>query len=411
MNILPIAVVLGGTLPHKALITNLKKRGYYTLLIDYYENPPAREFADEHLQLSTLDKEAVLEISRSRSAELVISTCIDQANVTACYVAQKLGLPAPYSYETSLAVTNKGLMKDMMIKSGVPTSKYIIAKDISGFEFAGLNFPVAVKPTDSNSSKGVRKARNLDELIRFFDEALKISRSDDAIIEEYKEGREIGIDCFIKDNEAFVVMTKERRKVVIREKDDPIQQIYGCIWPADLSEKNLTECQQIANKIAQAFGLNNTPLMIQAIVNDDQINVIEFGARIGGGESFRIIPLITGFDVINAAVDSFLGIPVNLRYKQPEIYYAESFIYAKKGLFGSIVGCDKLLQFGVIEYLDTNKTKNMVIGGELSSNNRVGVFAVKSKDKNGLYEKINTAIEKLEVFDIHGNPIMNKDIY
>ncbi|MBV5340284.1 MAG: ATP-grasp domain-containing protein [Deltaproteobacteria bacterium] len=411
MNILPIAVVLGGTLPHKALITNLKKRGYYTLLIDYYENPPAREFADEHLQLSTLDKEAVLEISRSRSAELVISTCIDQANVTACYVAQKLGLPAPYSYETSLAVTNKGLMKDMMIKSGVPTSKYIIAKDISGFEFAGLNFPVAVKPTDSNSSKGVRKARNLDELIRYFDEALKISRSDDAIIEEYKEGREIGIDCFIKDNEAFVVMTKERRKVVIREKDDPIQQIYGCIWPADLSEKNLTECQQIANKIAQAFGLNNTPLMIQAIVNDDQINVIEFGARIGGGESFRIIPLITGFDVIDAAVDSFLGIPVNLRYKQPEIYYAESFIYAKKGLFGSIVGCDKLLQFGVIEYLDANKTKNMVIGGELSSNNRVGVFAVKSKDKNGLYEKINTAIEKLEVFDIHGNPIMNKDIY
>lgn len=408
---LPVAVVLGGTLPHIALIENLKKRGYYTILVDYYENPPAKPAADDHFQESTLDKEKVLEFARNRNAKLVISTCIDQANVTACYVAEKLGLPAPYSYETSLAVTNKGLMKDGMIKGGVPTSKYIFVQDISSFESAGLNFPVAVKPADSNSSKGVRKACDLAELSRFLDEALKISRTDDAIIEEYKEGREIGIDCFVREHEAVVVMTKERRKVVIRENDDPVQQIYGCIWPADLTEKNLIGCQDVANKIAHAFGLNNTPLMIQAIVNGDEINVIEFGARIGGGESFRIIPLSTGFDIIDAAVDSFLGVSVDLKYKKPAILYAESFIYAKAGLFGSISGQEELLENGTLEYLDANKTKGMGIGDELSSNNRVGVFAVKSHDQSGLYKKINLAIDSLEVVDIYGDTIMRKDIY
>ena len=179
----PIAMVLGGTYPHRTLITNLQQRGYYTVLIDYLEKPPAKEVADEHVQESTLDKEKVLEIARDRDAKLVISTCIDQANVTVCYVAEKLGLPVPYSYETALSVTNKGLMKEGMIRHGIATSKYIFVKNIGDFDSAGLSFPVAVKPADSNSSKGVRKACDYGELSRFLDDALKISRSDEAIIE------------------------------------------------------------------------------------------------------------------------------------------------------------------------------------------------------------------------------------
>ena len=91
----PIAIVLGGTNPHKALIENLRTRGYYTLLIDYNENPPAKEIADNHIKFSTLDQEGVLSIAKSVNAELVISTCVDQANVTACYVGEKLELPIP----------------------------------------------------------------------------------------------------------------------------------------------------------------------------------------------------------------------------------------------------------------------------------------------------------------------------
>ncbi len=407
----PIAIVLGGTVPHRELIKNLKRRGYYVLLIDYYENPPAKALADEHVQESTLDLDKVVEIARDHNAQLVISTCIDQANVTACYVAEKLGLPAPYSYETSLAVTNKGLMKDCMVQNGIPTSKYIFVKDLSGFDSAELRFPVAVKPSDSNSSKGVRKACDYSELTSYLEEALKVSRDDKAIIEEYKEGREIGVDCFIKNREAIVVMTKERRKVLIHENDDPVQQIYGCIWPAELTEKNLFDFKTIATQIARAFELDNTPLMIQAIVDGDEINVIEFGARVGGGESFRIIPLSTGFDIVDATVDSFLGIPVSPKYNQSTILYSESFIYAREGTFGAISGYENLLKNGVIEYLTPNKTKGMGVGSELSSNNRVGVFAVKAHDVSEIYKKINTVIEKIEVHDIHGRPIMRKDIY
>ena len=91
----PIALVLGGTNPHVHLLKKLKDRGYFTILVDYYPNPPAKPFSDEHIQASTMDKDVVLDLAKSRKASLVITTNIDQANITACYVAEQLNLPHP----------------------------------------------------------------------------------------------------------------------------------------------------------------------------------------------------------------------------------------------------------------------------------------------------------------------------
>jgi phosphoribosylamine-glycine ligase len=405
----PIAVILGGTLPHISLVENLKLRGYYTILVDYFANPPAKQFADEHIQASTLDKDKVLEIASSKNADLVISICIDQANVTACYVAEKLNLPAPYSYETSLTVTDKILMKSIMIKNDIPTSKFETVSTVAECADLMLNYPLIVKPADSNSSKGVRRVNNYHELTSYIEDALNISRNKKAIIEEFIIGKEIGIDCFVKNKEATVLITKERRKIC--SDTDRIQQIYGCIWPENLDDINYDSYKQIAEKIASAFKLDNTPLMIQAIVNNDGINVIEFGARFGGGESFRIIKLSTGFDITNAAIDSFLGIDVSLNNRRPKFYYADNFIYTNSGEFGSIINYEHLVEDKTIEYLDSYKTKGSEINKELSSNNRVGVFTVGAFTKSELFSKIDKALNQIEVINTHGQCIMRKDIY
>ena len=56
---------------------------------------PAKVIADNHIKFSTLDQEGVLSIAKSVNAELVISTCVDQANVTACYVGENLNCLSP----------------------------------------------------------------------------------------------------------------------------------------------------------------------------------------------------------------------------------------------------------------------------------------------------------------------------
>ena len=406
---LPVAIVLGGTVPHCELVRNLQARGYYVALVDYLEMPPAAEVADEHIRESTLDPELVLKIAREIGAVVVISTCIDQANVTACYVMEKLGLQPPYSYEASLLVSNKVPMKRRMRDFGVPTSKFLELKNPCELEGHDLTFPVVVKPADSNSSKGVRVAENDSQAKLYIEDALNISRSGDAIVEEFVVGVEIGVDCYVFDGEAHIVMTKERRK--FNSSCGDLQQIYGCYWPAELSEDIFSSLTEIATKIAKAFGLKNTPLMIQGILNDDGFNVIEFAPRIGGGESFRLIKRMTGFDYVDAAVQSFLGVEPSCECNTTTAVYADNFIYSKAGCFDRIAVPDALIEDGTIDYIQAYRKPGTLIGSDLSSNNRVGVFTVKAATREELNRKIERAQNAIEVYDVDGRSMMRRDIY
>jgi carbamoylphosphate synthase large subunit len=225
------SIVLGGTNPHIELIRNLKERGYYTILVDYAENPLAKDYADEHILESSMDKDKVLEIAKDRDVDLVISTCSDQANVTACYVAEKLGLPAPYSYQTSLNVTNKTLMKEIMWANNIPTSRFVTVTAGDHPDYSSLEFPLVVKPADSYGSRGVRKANHLSEIEGHLKEAIEISKVNTAIVEEYVEGEEISVDCYVLDGKAHVIMLRHKHNII-----DHSDRLY---WVCRTRIKNL----------------------------------------------------------------------------------------------------------------------------------------------------------------------------
>lgn len=404
------AIVLGGTLPHVTLINKLKERGFYVVLVDYLEHPYAAEYADKHIVASTLDLNVVTEIAKQECADLVISTCIDQANVTACYVSEQLGLPHPYSYEVAKNVTDKLRMKQIMLDNNIPTSRFIHVSSVSDLNGSGLRYPLIVKPVDCNSSKGVKKIEEGDEDIEeSIKNAINISRTKEAIIEEFVDGIEIGIDTFVDNGRAHVIMIKERRKVI--KNNDGAQQILGCTWPFPDYKRIIHRVEGVANAIAKAFCLENCPLMIQAILVGDEVFVIEFGARIGGGESFRIIKESTGFDYVEASIRSFIGEKVNMEYHQPVVFYADNFIYVSPCVFDHISYPSTLIDDGTIEYVNSLKVKGVDIGSAISSNNRVGVVVVKASTMDQLYYKIKRSIDSIEVIDVNGFTVMRKDIY
>ena len=402
------AIVLGGTFPHRHLIQKLKDRGYYTILVDYYETPIAKDVADKHIQASTLDKDEVVRIAKEEGAELVIASCVDQANVTACYVGEKLGLPHPYSYQASLNVTDKVAMKRIMVENGIPTSRHYIINSLQEFQEHSLSYPIIVKPADSNSSKGVRKLE-IDEPNKelYIQKALDLSRNGAAVVEEYKVGKEVGVDCIIKDHKAYVIMTRERRKIL--SNNDAIQQIYGSFWPADITLVQLERLRIIAEKIGTAFNINNSPLMMQTIVNDSDINVIEFGARIGGGENYHIIDELTGYDFIEQSIKSFIGEDIDLNFHNAKEYLADNYIYIKAGTFGQMV-IDDCVKNDIL-YSNVYRKFGAEVGSDISSNNRVGVFVVKADTTQELLQKISRIVNHMEVFNDKGNPVMRKDIY
>jgi biotin carboxylase len=403
INVKPVAIVLGGTNPHKGLIKKLKLRGYYTLLIDYLPNPPAASESDEHIQESTLDTEKVLKICQERKANLVIASCVDQANITASFVSEKLDLPRPYSSKLASMIGNKISMKQKMYHHGIPTANFVTVKKGEKANIKDLEFPLVVKPSDTNGSKGVRKVENVNELNIALPVAVELSREKEAIIERFIEGDEIGIDCFIDHQEAHVLSTHKKRKPFL--KDGSVIFSIGSISPPPLTVSQNAQIAEVANKIANAFGFKNTPLLIQAIINEDEINVVEFAPRIGGGLNFRKIELFTGFDILNASIDSFLNLPVTVKTRKPDFYYSENHLYTCEGIFGEIIGFEALVESGVVEEFYLNKTKGSKIFPGNASKDRAGSYIVKGATIGEIKEKIKLVMQHVVVIDINGQKL------
>ena len=396
----PLAIVLGGTAPHVLLVNKLHARGYYVVLVDYLPHPPAKAVSDEHIQASTLDKDVVLAIAKERNASLVISSCIDQANSVCCYVAEKLNLPHPYSYQTSLYVTNKGLMKERMKASGVPSSPYILTKSIDSVDWASVTFPCVVKPVDCNSSKGVHRADTIEEARPFVEEALQLSQTKEAIIEGFCSGDEIQVDCIALDDDAKVVMTRSKVKEV--KNSNAVLNSFGSVVPAQVSLKVQSKLKQIAVSIAQGFGLRNTPFFYQAIVTGSDVNVLEFAPRVGGGLSYYMIKNFVGFDAVEAVVDSFLGVTIHERFHAPHQVYRTCLLYSKACTFDHIEGLEELKEKGLIKEYFVTKRKGDVIDGDMRSRNRIGSFIVEAESVEELKRKTSTCAEIIKVIDASG---------
>ena len=407
----PIAIVLGGTSPHKLLIDKLKSRGFYVILVDFMENPPAKATADEHIMASTLDKETVLFIARERKVQLVISTCIDQANSICCYVAEQLNLPHPYSYQTSLEVTHKGLMKRILTDNKIPTSPFVTMSSICDQDLSAVGFPAVVKPVDCNSSKGVKRVDCEKEAAEAIEEALHLSRTGFAILEGYNVGPEIQVDCLATSSGVKVMMTRQKQKLVARG-NEMVLQSYGSIFPAQLNTKQETEVQCIADGIASAFNLRNTPFFYQAIVTEFGIKVLEFAPRIGGGLSYSILKNFGSYDAVEYAIDSFLGVELSAEPSIPtNRFLSSNIIYVTQGTFDHIEGLEELKAGNVVDEYFNLKVKGDYIDGDMRSSNRVAAFIVEGNDYSELMGKERRAFAAIDVYDIYGKSIFDRSIY
>jgi biotin carboxylase len=409
----PTALVLGGTRPHIDLIQSLQLRGWRVVLVDYLENPPAANQADLHVKESTLHPDVVTRVAREQHAELVIATCVDQANVVAIQVSEEMGLPHPYSFETASLIGNKGGMKGRLQEMGLPTARHIHLEkqEMPKLEalIEHLSFPLVVKPADSNGSAGVRRVDDLVALRTHLAAAFEISRVGQAIVEEFVEGDELSIDCFVENGRAKIVLVRRKFPMQNVPRDKVIQST-GSIAPWPLGAR-LAKVEQVLTDLAAAFDLDNVPILVQAFLNKDGISLIEFSPRLSGGTGSAVTKMISGFDAIEASLDSWIGNPVRVELKSTGIWLMTNTIYADPGVFGHIDGVEELLGDGTIARMLPYKTPGMEVGDDMSTRSRIGAFLVTGPDRETVFAHTRKAIEQMEVYDAQGQPMMRKDIF
>lgn len=402
------ALVLAGGLPQIALIEELHKRNVYVVLADWNEEPVAKKYAEKYYQVSTLDIGAIKRVAIDEQVDFLITVCTDQALLTVAKVSEDLGLPCYIDYQTALNVTNKQYMKDVFAKNHIPTAKHIILGKYDSEAIASMQFPLIVKPVDCNSSKGVRRCENEDELKKYLEEAIKFSRTDTAVVEEFIEGDELTVDVYVENGIANVLSISNSVKV--KGKDKFV--IFRTINPAAIPESVVDQVKVIAQKIADAFGLKNTPMLIQMLTDGKTVYVIEFSARTGGGVKYLLIRHASGFDVIKAVVDLTLGIkPHYEKSATVSKYLVNDFIYCKEGTFDHLDGFEELKKVGIIKDFYVFSWRGIHYDGELkASGDRVGGYTVVADTPEELIKKHNEARMHIKVLDSQNDDIARHDI-
>ena len=362
------AMVVAGGIPQIELIRQLKDRGIGTVLVDGSASALAVPYADIFYHVNIFDIEAVKSIAVREEVDFLITVCADQVLLVVAQISEMLGLPCYIDYKTAQDVSDKIRMKRIFRENGIPTTDYVELQSLNMEKISRLSYPMVVKPVDAYSSKGVRKAENAEELRRYYAEAEQISRSGGVIVEEYFEGEEISVDAFVLDGKAKVLAVTNSDKV----KDRDRFVIFRGKYPAKASPAVLKQIDEIAQKIADAFGLVNAPLLIQLLHNGDRVSVLEFCARTGGNMKWLLIKYSCGVDVIKATVDITLGRKPDLTVRDTgNKIVVNDFIYCYPGVFDHFEGFEELVQQGIINEFHPVRVKGTEMRGVTSSSDRI----------------------------------------
>ena len=401
------ALVIAGGLPQIELIKQLKDRGIEALLADGSTAAVARPYADKFFHVDVFDMEAIKDIAINEKVDFLITVCADQVLLVVAKVSEMLGLPCYIDYETCQNVSDKIRMKRIFKKSGIPTTDYVETDHLDLEAIGKLKFPLVVKPVDAYSSKGVRKAENMEELKQYYEEAQQIGRSGRVIVEEFFSGEEISVDAFVVNGKVKILSVTNSEKV--KDKDRFV--IFRGRYPVKASEAVLKQIEDICQKIVEGFGLVNAPLLVQMLHNGDKVSVLEFCARTGGGMKYLLIKYASGVDVIGAVIDITLGQRPDLSPQfEKHIIVVNDFIYCKPGVFDHFENFEQLEKEGVINEFHPVRLKGTQMRGVTCSSDRIAgmnIVADTIEDYNAKRAQINAMVK---VIDENGEDIMRHDL-
>lgn len=319
-------MMLGGNSFQLSATKRAKELGYYVISVDYLPDNPAHKFADEYHNVSTTDKEAVLELARKLDIDGILAFASDVSAPTAAYVSEALGLPTN-PYDAVMVLTHKDLFRDFMTKNNLQSSH---AKAFHSMEegrefFNSLDLPLIIKPVDSSGSKGVVKVTSRDQYESAYSEAEEYSLSKHVIIEDFieKNGYQIDGDGFVKDGKIIFFGVMDQHNDLVMAPYVPIGLSRPSIQDKNVQKKAQDLIQKIYDLLGVKFGAFNFEYITD---KKGDVYLLEIGPRNGGNFIPDTIKYATGIDMITASIKACVGDDYDECFIQKSEKIATSFV-------------------------------------------------------------------------------------
>ena len=244
-------LLLGSGELGKEFVLAAKRKGVYVIACDKYNDAPAMQVEDEREVFSMLDGDALAAVVNKHKPDIIVPE-IEAIRTERLFEFEKQGIQVVPSARAVNYTMNRQAIRDLAAKElGLRTAKYFYAKTYDELVEASkeVGFPCVIKPLMSSSGHGQSTVKKFEDLKPAFDAAMAGARGDvkEVIIEE------------------FIHFTSEFTLLTVTQKNGPtlfcppighVQEggDYRESWqPYQISEKDLKEAQQMADKVTKAL--------------------------------------------------------------------------------------------------------------------------------------------------------------
>jgi biotin carboxylase len=383
-------------------IQRAKELGLRVAAVD--RNPGALGLAEADVArvVDYASPDAVLKAIEGLEVDGVLTVSADSAVPAVAAIAERLGLPG-IGVETAHLMTHKVAMRRHLAEAGVPQPRFAALRRLSERRRAldEVGLPAVLKPADSGGQRGVFRIESIDDIDAHLHEAIAVSPTQEAILEEFVDGTEM--------NGIVIARGGEQIPLTLSDRLRPAGAGFGVGWihvyPATVYGHQLEESERVATYAVKSLGLENGIAFPQLIAAPDgRVALVECAARIPGGQMADLVRHAVGVDLVDVQLRFALGeeLPdalVQPRFKQP---LAIRFLTASPGPLptGRVVrvgSLEKVLAFPGVVQADTYLQEGEVIRPvRLDGDRRGYVIAVADTNLEAL-ERAEAAARLVDV--------------
>ena len=167
-----------------------------------------------------------------------------------------------------------------------------------------MSYPIIVKPVDSGGSQGITELEAPRGLKEALEMAFDHSRTEQAIIEEFIDGREFSVESLSHNGHHYILQITDKVTSGVPHYIE-IQHHQ----PADISADVADKIRKMVAKALTALKIENSPGHTELKLNSKgELYIIEIGARMGGDFiSSDLVRLSTGYDMVKGALELATG--------------------------------------------------------------------------------------------------------
>lgn len=326
-------MLLGGLRYLLPVIEAAHQQGYYVITCDYLPHNIAHKYSDEYVDVSIVDKEAVLKVAREKKIDGIMSFAVDPGVITASYVQNEMGLPSFGPYESVCILQNKDRFRAFLTEHGfnVPKAKGFGSMDEALAAKDWYPWPVIVKPTDSAGSKGVSRVDRFEDLKPALEDAFEHSISGRVIVEEFieKQGCSSDSDSFSLDG-GLVFTSFSAQRFDRDATNEYVPAAYS--WPSTFTDDQEAYLKSELQRLLTLLHMQTSVYNIETrIGTNGKPYIMEVSPRGGGNRLAEMARMGTGVDIITACVRAAVGDSVpTIEQKTFDGHWAEVILHSEK---------------------------------------------------------------------------------